>query len=136
MAKKSTYEGLQENVRTLKLPKLEVWSNQYPDRDYEIIFNVEEFSCICPKTGLPDFATFTITYVPDKNCVELKSFKLYLTAFRDIGIFHEHVTNRILDDLVKTLRPRRMAIKGTFHTRGGIQTNIYAAYPSVLEYHP
>lgn len=135
MARKpTTYEGLQGEVRQLSLPRLQSWTNQYPDRDYEIIFHVEEFSCVCPKTGLPDFATFTIRYVPDKKCVELKSFKLYLTAFRDVGIFHEHVTNRILDDLVAALRPRRMSILGRFHTRGGIQTDIGAAYPSLQDY--
>lgn len=131
-----TYEGLQGHVRDLKLPRLAAWANQYPDRDYEIVFHVQEFTCVCPKTGLPDFATFTIRYVPDKKCVELKSFKLYLTAFRDVGIFHEHVTNRILDDLVNALRPRRMLITGRFHTRGGIQTDVAAAYPGLEDFPP
>ncbi len=135
-ASKSGYEGLQGDVRTLKLPRLDTWDNEYPDRDYEIVFHIQEFTCVCPKTGLPDFATFTIRYVPDVKCVELKSLKLYLTAFRDVGIFHEHVTNRLLDDLVKKLRPRRLCIVGRFFTRGGIHTDVVASYPSLDDYPP
>jgi len=124
----SDYEGLQENVRAIELPELETWTNQYPDRDYEIRIEIPEFNCICPKTGLPDFATITIDYVPDRGCVELKSLKLYITAFRNIGIFHEHVINRLLDDFVAQVKPRSVRIEGIFNARGGIATTVRAAW--------
>ena len=87
-----------------------------------------EFTCICPKTGLPDFAAIRIEYMPDKGCVELKSFKLYLVFFRNVGIFHEHVTNRILDDLVEACRPRYMKIEMEYNARGGVKTSTKAEY--------
>ena len=124
----SDYEGLQADVRSLELPAIETWSNQYADREYSVRMEIPEFNCICPKTGLPDFATLVVDYVPDRDCIELKSFKLYLTAFRDIGIFHEHAVNRILDDLVRAARPRRMHIDGRFNARGGIQTSVQASW--------
>ncbi len=124
----SQYEGLQEEVRELKLPAIEVWENKYRDRDYLVKFDTPEFTCICPKTGLPDFAHLYIEYAPEKWCVELKSFKEYLVAYRDIGIFHEHVVNRILEDLVKVCAPRRMKVKGAFNVRGGITTAVEAEY--------
>ena len=127
----SDYEGLQENVRDLELPELECWENQYPDRDYTVRLEIPEFNCICPKTGLPDFATIFIEYVPDRSCVELKSLKLYITAFRHIGIFHEHVVNRILDDLVRAVAPRSLGVRGEFGTRGGIITSVEASYSAV-----
>ncbi len=126
--KKSDYEGRQEYVRTMKLPPIEVWENKYPDRDYKIHLDILEFSCVCPKTGLPDFATFELDYVPDKWCIELKSLKLYLTAYRNIGIFHEHVVNRIVDDLVKACKPRYLKLKGVFNIRGGIRTTVEREY--------
>jgi len=89
----------------------------------------EEFTSLCPKTGQPDFAAFTITYVPDRICIELKSLKLYLWSFRDEGHFHETVTNRILDDLVEALAPRRMTIEADFNVRGGIRTVVVAEHP-------
>ena len=101
MKKKSTYEGLQENVRGLKTPEIEVWKNQYPDKVYTVNLDIPEFTCICPKTGLPDFAFIRIEYAPDKYCVELKSLKMYTIFFRDIGIFHEHLVNKMLDDFVR-----------------------------------
>ncbi len=101
---------------------LDTFPNPAPGRDYEIAFEIPEFTCLCPKTGQPDFATFRIRYVPDKLCVELKSLKLYFWSFRDEGHFHEAVTNRILDDLVKAVRPRRMHVEGDFYVRGGIHT--------------
>jgi 7-cyano-7-deazaguanine reductase len=107
---------------------LETFPNPAPDRDYEIELTCPEFTCLCPRTGQPDFATFTIRYVPDRECVELKSLKLYLWSFRDEGHFHEAVTNRILDDLVSLLRPRRLSISGDFHVRGGIHTRVGAEY--------
>jgi 7-cyano-7-deazaguanine reductase len=123
------YEGLQETIRDLRLPEIETWENKYPDRDYTIRIEVPEFTCICPKTGLPDFATLTIEYVPDRRCVELKSLKLFIHAFRGVGIFHEHATNRILDDLVRAVRPRRLQLTGVFNARGGIATTVSVRYP-------
>ncbi len=128
MKKKSSYEGLQQNVRALKTPEIEVWKNQYPDKEYTIRLEIPEFTCICPKTGLPDFAVITIEYTPDVWCVELKSFKLYTVFFRDKGIFHEHVVNRILDDFVRACMPRSARIIGVFNTRGGIQTTVAAQW--------
>ncbi|MGE5849896.1 MAG: preQ(1) synthase [Candidatus Methylomirabilota bacterium] len=107
---------------------LETFANPNPERDYEISFECPEFTCLCPRTGQPDFATIRIRYVPDRLCVELKSLKLYLWSFRDEGHFHEAVTNRILGDLVKATRPRRMTVVGDFSIRGGIHTVVTAAY--------
>jgi 7-cyano-7-deazaguanine reductase len=107
---------------------LEVFDNQYPDRDYEIEIICPEFTSVCPKTGQPDFGCLTFTYVPDGKCVELKSLKLYLQQFRNEGIFYEMVTNRILDDLVAALQPRRMTLLAAFTPRGGIRTNITATF--------
>jgi len=108
---------------------LETFANPRPGREYEIAFECPEFTCLCPKTGQPDFATIRITYVPDRLCVELKSLKLYLWSFRDEGHFHEDVTNRILDDLVKLLAPGRMTVVGDFSIRGGIHTVVTAKHP-------
>jgi len=107
---------------------LETFDNQYPERDYTIEIVAPEFTSVCPKTGQPDFGTMTITYVPDRKCVELKSLKLYLQQFRNEGIFYEHATNRILDDLVAVLAPRRMTLKAAFTPRGGITTTVTATY--------
>ncbi len=108
---------------------LETFDNPSPGRDYEIRVECPEFTCVCPKTGQPDFASITIRYVPDRSCVELKSLKLYLWSFRQEGHFHEAVTNRILDDLVETLAPRRMTIEADFNVRGGIRTVVVAEHP-------
>lgn len=108
---------------------LETFPNPKPDRDYEINFECPEFTCVCPKTGQPDFATIYITYVPDELCVELKSLKLYLWSYRQEGAFHEAVTNQILDDLVKAIKPRRMEVFSDFFVRGGIHTTVRANYP-------
>src|SRR5687767_10592487 len=107
---------------------LETFPNPRPARDYELAFEAPEFTCVCPMTGQPDFATVRITYVPDEKCVELKSLKLYLWSFRDEGHFHEAVTNRILDDLVSALSPRRMRVEGDFAVRGGIHTVVVAEH--------
>jgi 7-cyano-7-deazaguanine reductase len=107
---------------------LETFPNPRPDRDYEIMISCPEFTSLCPKTGLPDFGEIRITYVPDARCVELKSLKYYLIGFRDRGIFYEHATNQILDDLVALLQPRRMTIAGDFSVRGGIKTVVTAEY--------
>ncbi len=125
---KKTYRGLQEKVRALKTPKIDVWRNQYSDKDYVITMEHPEFTCVCPKTGLPDFANLVIEYKPDKRCVELKSFKMYMIYYRNVGIFHEHVTNKILDDLVKACKPRWARIKGEFNIRGGIKTTVVTEY--------
>ena len=101
---------------------LETFPNPNPERDFEIRFDCPEFTCVCPMTGQPDFATIRIRYVPDEVCVELKSLKLYLWSYRDEGVFHEAVTNRILDDLVAAVKPRRMHVEGDFFVRGGIHT--------------
>jgi len=101
---------------------LETFPNPAPRRDYTIAFTCREFTCLCPKTGQPDFATISIRYIPGRTCVELKSLKLYLWSFRNEGHFHEAVTNRILDDLVKLLRPRFLEVVGDFFVRGGIHT--------------
>jgi len=111
------------------LPELETWPSQYGD-DYEVAITIPEFTSICPKTGLPDFATLVVTYVPDAHCVELKSFKEYLLAYRNLGIFNENVVNRVLADLVAATRPRRMSVRGVFTPRGGIQTTVEARWPN------
>ena len=108
---------------------LQTFDNPHPGRDYEIEFECPEFTCVCPMTGQPDFATLLIRYVPDARCVELKSLKLYLWSFREEGAFHEDVTNRILDDLVAALAPREMEIDADFNVRGGIRTVIRVAHP-------
>lgn len=126
--KSSPYEGLQNNINKLKTPEIEVWKNQYPDRDYIITIDVPEFTCICPKTGLPDFAVITIKYIPDKACIELKSLKYYELFYRNVGIFHENVINKFLDDLVRACKPRWMEIVGEFNARGGIRTTVSAEY--------
>ena len=107
---------------------LETFPNRHPGRDYTIIHTCPEFTAVCPKTGQPDFATIRITYVPDRECVELKSLKLYLQGYRNRGIYYEHVTNVILDDLVKALKPRRITVEGDFHVRGGIASVVRAEY--------
>ena len=109
---------------------LETFSNQFPGRDYLIEHVCPEFTSVCPKTGHPDFATLTFRYVPDTTCVELKSLKLYLQAFRNAGIFYENVTNRILDDLVAVVKPRRMTLVAQFTPRGGIHSRIVVSHPS------
>ena len=116
-------------MATAPSKNLESFPNPRPERDYEIAFECAEFTCLCPRTGQPDFATISIRYVPDALCVELKSLKLYLWSFRDEGHFHEAVTNRVLDDLVRLLHPRRMTVTGDFRIRGGIHTVVTASHP-------
>ena len=128
--KRSSYEGLQNKIRGLKTPRIDTWKNQYPDRDYTITIDIPEFTCICPKTGLPDFATIAIRYIPDRLCLELKSLKYYTIFYRDVGIFNEHVINKMLDDCVKSCKPRWMEIVGEFNARGGIKTTVKAEYRS------
>lgn len=109
------------------LPALETWPNQYPG--YEIAIEVPEYTSVCPKTGLPDFATLSITYMPGKSCVELKSLKEYLLAYRNLGIFYENAVNRILEDIVAATRPVWAEVRGEFTPRGGISSRITARWP-------
>lgn len=108
--------------------ELETFQNPTPERDYLIHMEIPEFTCICPKTGQPDFATLVLDYIPDKKCVELKSLKLYIWSYRNEGAFHEAVTNRILDDLVGALRPRYARLIAKFYVRGGIFTTVVAEH--------
>jgi 7-cyano-7-deazaguanine reductase len=101
---------------------IETFANPRPGREYEIRFDCPEFTCLCPLTGQPDFATFTITYIPGELCIELKSLKMYLWSFRDEGAFHEKVTNQIADDIIAAIKPRRLRVEGDFAVRGGIGT--------------
>ena len=123
-----SYDGLQSDIREMKTPSIETWENEYSDKDYTIEVTTPEFTAICPKTGLPDFGTIQITYIPNEQCVELKSLKEYFLSYRDVGIFHEHVVNKILEDFVAACNPRRVEIVGDFHVRGGIKTVIRANY--------
>lgn len=107
---------------------LDTFPNPNPDRDYEIEISTPEFTCVCPMTGQPDFATITVRYVPDELCVELKSLKLYFWSYRNEGAFHEKVTNTILDDLVTAISPRTATVTGDFNVRGGLRTVISASY--------
>jgi 7-cyano-7-deazaguanine reductase len=107
---------------------LEHFPNPHPERDYQISFDCPEFTCLCPKTGQPDFATIRIDYIPDKLCVELKSLKLYLWSYRDEGAFHEAVTNKIMDDIVAAVDPREIEVEGDFYVRGGIHTVVRVSH--------
>jgi 7-cyano-7-deazaguanine reductase len=111
-------------VPTTPSKELETFANPHPERDYTVRIRVPEFTCLCPKTGQPDFATLTLEYVPDLLCVELKSLKLYIWSFRDEGAFHEDVTNRILNDLVAACEPRYLRLRAKFNVRGGIYTDV------------
>ena len=108
--------------------KIKVVKNKYARKDYTVNIEFPEFTCVCPKTGLPDFATIKIEYVPDKKLVELKSLKLYFVSYRNVGTFHEHVINKILDDFVAACQPRSAKIIGEFNVRGGIKTTVTAEY--------
>jgi 7-cyano-7-deazaguanine reductase len=124
----SSYEDLQGHIPKLPTPAVEVFANMYSKREYEIEMEIPEFTAICPKTGLPDFGAITITYVPDKVCLELKSLKEYMVSYRNLGIFHENVVNKVLDDLVKACKPRKMTVYGEYNVRGGIYTSVTAEY--------
>lgn len=119
-----TQEGPSANI-------LETFPNQYPQRDYEVTYQTSEFSSLCPKTGQPDFAEISVTYIPDQKCIETKSLKLYLFAYRQEGSFMETITNRILEDLVTVCQPRRMEVHCWFSARGGIRTDVFARYQGV-----
>ena len=121
------YQECAEAGLKVKLPKIECFESQF--RDYEITIVIPEFTSICPKTKLPDFGTITMKYVPDKLCIELKSLKSYITAYRNIGIFYENVVNRTLEDIVRACKPVRAEIIGEFAPRGGISSIVRATYP-------
>jgi 7-cyano-7-deazaguanine reductase len=128
MAKTSKYQAFIQAPKNFDLPELEVVANLYSGRDYVVRFEIPEFTCVCPKTGLPDFATIRIEYVPAKHLVELKSLKYYITGFRNLGIFHESVANKILDDLVKAAKPVKAKLEADFNVRGGIHTVVETNY--------
>ena len=111
---------------------LETFENQFPDRDYKIEIVAPEFTSVCPKTGQPDFGTITISYTPDKLCIELKSLKMYLQSYRNEGIYYEHVTNTMLDDLAIVSQPRWMKIEAAFNARGGITETVTAQYTAAM----
>jgi 7-cyano-7-deazaguanine reductase len=111
-------------TKAVKAAKLEVWDNPNPDRDYTIDISYPEFTCLCPRSGYPDFATINITYVPDRKIVELRALKLWLNSFRDRSISHEAVTNLVFDTLKKGLKPRKLEVTGDFNVRGNVKTVI------------
>ncbi len=115
-------------MATEPIAELETFDNPAPQRDYTIHMEIPEFTCLCPKTGQPDFATLVLDYVPERRCVELKSLKLYIWSYRNVGAFHEDVTNRILQDLAGLLEPRYMRLSARFNVRGGIYTTITAEH--------
>lgn len=120
-----TAEHARAGIRA-PLPEIETWPNQYPGYEIEIV--VPEFTSVCPKTGLPDFGKLTLRYTPERRCLELKSFKMYLLAYRNLGIFYENAVNRILRDVVKAARPVRATVTGEFTPRGGISTTVTASW--------
>ncbi len=121
-----TAEHARSGIRA-QLPKLETWPNQFPG--YEITTRFPEYTSVCPKTGLPDYGTITIRYEPRKRCLELKALKMYLLAYRDLGIFYENAVNRILRDIVRTARPAWCIVRGEFTPRGGLSTTVEATWP-------
>lgn len=127
----SEYENLQRGIKDLNLGTVEAVYFPYQDRKTVVSVITEEFTSICPKTGLPDYATITIRYLPDNKIIELKSLKLYLTRYRDVGIFQENAVNKILDDLVKSCSPKFMMVMGEFKPRGGLKSRIVARYERI-----
>ncbi|HWB83577.1 MAG TPA: preQ(1) synthase [Bryobacteraceae bacterium] len=125
MKRAYTDEHAESGVRA-ELPEIETWPNQY--RGYEVEIVMPEFTSVCPKTGLPDFGKITLRYIPDKSCLELKSYKMYLLAYRDLGIFQENVVNRVLLDVVKATHPVSATVIGDFSPRGGLSTLVTASW--------
>lgn len=117
-----------KNTKNQEIVEIETFPNPFPGRDYNIDMECPEFTCLCPKTGQPDFGILDISYIPDKLCIELKSLKIYLTSYRNEGGFHEKVVNIILDDLVSACKPKKMKIMGDFNVRGGIHTTVTVEY--------
>jgi len=127
----SAYDDRQDHIPDLETPGIETFRFVFPGSETELRVETSEFTCVCPKTGLPDFATLRIRYRPDELCLELKSFKEYLLSFRDLGIFHEHVVNVLKRDLVRACRPKWLEIEGVFNARGGITTTAIATYGDI-----
>jgi 7-cyano-7-deazaguanine reductase len=128
--RRPTREYILEHARAgaaARLPAIETWANQY--QGYEITISIPEYTSICPRTGLPDFGTITIHYLPDERCLELKSLKYYILAYRNLGIFYENAVNRILEDIVRACRPKWAIVRGEFTTRGGMRTTVEAQHP-------
>jgi 7-cyano-7-deazaguanine reductase len=123
-----SYEDRQDHIPALETPVIDVFRNVYQGSDYRIDFEIPEFTAICPKTGLPDFGTFYISYRPDAVCLELKSLKEYFTFYRSVGIFHENVVNRVRDDLVRACMPRWLRVHADYNVRGGIKTRVTTVY--------
>jgi len=113
-------------IKPLSYKSLEVVKNEYLKKDYTINISIPEFNCVCPRTNLPDFGVINISYIPNKLIVELKSLKLYIVGFRNVGIFHEHVTNKILEDFSKACKPKKISVEGNFSPRGGIKTKVFS----------
>ena len=128
MGQNTGYDDLQTHIPELETPAIELLDDPATPQIYTIEITNLEFTAVCPKTGLPDFATLCITYVPDQHCVELKSLKEYFLFYRDVGIFHEHVVNKVLEDFVKACQPRKAEVVGDFNIRGGIKTVVRANY--------
>jgi len=124
----SSYEGKQNHIPGLSTPNIESFTNVYSDKEYTVHFSIPEFTAICPKTGLPDFGTIHITYIPGDVCIELKSLKEYILFFRNVGIFHENVVNKISEDIIKSIQPRYLKVFGDFSVRGGIKTTVEREY--------
>jgi len=125
---KNPKKALKKTSKAETKTSLETFPNPTPQRDYHVHMEIPEFTCLCPKTGQPDFATLVLDYFPDKKCIELKSLKLYMVAYRNQGAFHEAVTNKILDDLVAATHPKFMRLTAQFYVRGGIFTNVVAEH--------
>ena len=123
-----SYEGRQDDIRDLATPTVEVFENIYPDKDYLVQITIPEFTAICPKTGLPDFGIIYIDYRPARSCLELKSLKEYFMFFRNVGIFHENVVNKAMDDLIRHSDPNYIKIRADYNIRGGIQTSVEREY--------
>ncbi len=124
----SSYEGKQDHIPSLETPTIEFFTNVFQNNEYTINFSIPEFTAICPKTGLPDFGTIHITYIPLEKCIELKSLKEYILFFRNIGIFHENVVNKIVEDIVKSIDPLFLKVYGDFNIRGGVKTTVERSY--------
>ncbi|MFP3300453.1 MAG: preQ(1) synthase [Thermoplasmatales archaeon] len=127
----STYEHLQDNIRNLDLGPIDTVDFAYSEKDTIIKIETDEFTSVCPKTGLPDFARIEINYIPDKKLIELKSFKLYLYRYRNVGIFQENAINKILEDIVKYANPKFVVVRGIFNVRGGLKTTITCRYQKI-----
>ena len=124
-----SYQDLQEEIRKLKIePPLQAFENKYQDRDYWVTFHTEEFTAVCPRTGLPDYAEIELMYKPDKKILESKATKLYLTGYRNVGIFHEHAVNKIFEDFLAVVEPKEAYISGRFNARGGIDIVVELEY--------